>query len=313
MNKIMNHNKAVAILGLLNNFTEEDIKNAKRKLLSEYHPDRYPEGEKEFATEKAKDITQAAVYLLDELKMNKASNTTSYSRNQKNAYTYAFQKEKEITMALKREVYKSITECELLINWLKDFASIDDLIELMTLYKQMLVTFDKFNVNSYASIQELQSGSFLFKIDVTIKIKSFKIMVCHIYRKKYSFRDEDFRAALKRIMNDDISAIELKEVLRAYTFYNTLYDEAKGYLELFKGNDTVVNEIINELSATLDEYVRSNFSNERALTEAFRLKLRKIIYRSPNASNNNKSGEKEEEKDRDAKPNYKKRIIDRFK
>ena len=77
----MNFEKALRILGLNSNFTEEELKKAHRELANIYHPDRNKSPEAEAMM---KDINEARDYLANYFRMfknNYTRNTTQSSAN----------------------------------------------------------------------------------------------------------------------------------------------------------------------------------------------------------------------------------------
>ena len=79
----MDFQKALRILGLNSNFTEEELKKAHRELANKYHPDRNKSPE---AEAKMKDINEARDYLLKHIKSNNRNNQTNYNPYNYNRY-----------------------------------------------------------------------------------------------------------------------------------------------------------------------------------------------------------------------------------
>jgi len=72
----MTFDNAIKILGLNRNFTEEELKQAHRKLAQLHHPDRHENSEDRVKEEEImKDINAAKDYLMKYLKENKHQNT----------------------------------------------------------------------------------------------------------------------------------------------------------------------------------------------------------------------------------------------
>ena len=80
----MNFEKALRILGLNSNFTEEELKKAHRALVNKYHPDRNKDPE---AEDKMKEINEAREFLVKHLKTGNRPferNNSQYTQNTSN-------------------------------------------------------------------------------------------------------------------------------------------------------------------------------------------------------------------------------------
>lgn len=97
--------KALEILGLESNFTEEQLKSAHRKLAKEYHPDFHEKSDDRIEKEnKMKEINEARDYLATYLKSGRIdynSNTTNSYQNNSSSEFYRRQKINE----LKNKIY----------------------------------------------------------------------------------------------------------------------------------------------------------------------------------------------------------------
>jgi len=84
----MTFDNAIKILGLNRNFTEEELKQAHRKLAQLHHPDRHEKSEDRVKEEEImKDINAAKDYLMKYLKGNNPNNQRQSNANQNNTYS----------------------------------------------------------------------------------------------------------------------------------------------------------------------------------------------------------------------------------
>ena len=106
----MNFEKALRILGLNKDFTEEQLKKAHRELANIYHPDRNKSPE---AEDKMKKINEAREYLAKHLKTNNGNNQTNYNSYNYNHYTQ-YQSTQDINEYLfkKQEELNNITDLD---------------------------------------------------------------------------------------------------------------------------------------------------------------------------------------------------------
>ena len=84
----MDFNKAIRILGLTSNFTEEELRKNHRRLIAKYHPDKYAsksEKERKEAEEITKQINEAKDFL-EKHKKEKSTNEKSNTRQNNNSY-----------------------------------------------------------------------------------------------------------------------------------------------------------------------------------------------------------------------------------
>ena len=101
----MNFEKALRILGLKSNFTEEELKKAHRVLVNKYHPDRNKTPE---AESKMKDINEARDYLEKYLKdvnprynSNRSSNDSNNNQKDFDIERYKTEKKTELFKIIK--------------------------------------------------------------------------------------------------------------------------------------------------------------------------------------------------------------------
>lgn len=105
----MNLEKALRILGLSPNFTEEELKKAHRRLVNQYHPDRNKSPE---AEEKTKEINTAREYLVKHLK-NKSASQDSYTYKHKTKQGTEYQS----TFDVEAYIYKKLDQLKNIINF----------------------------------------------------------------------------------------------------------------------------------------------------------------------------------------------------
>ena len=112
----MNLNDALRILNLNENYTEDELRKAYRKLIIKYHPDKHPESKKEFAEKQTKIINEAKDILEKNLKNRTYNNQTNnnYNKNTNTRYSqnyYSDTTNKEYLEILKK--FKKELEFEL--------------------------------------------------------------------------------------------------------------------------------------------------------------------------------------------------------
>jgi len=137
----MNYRKALCLLNLNENFTEEDLKKSYRKLMTIYHPDKNINNQ-ECAEEKTKEINEARTLLIDYLKNKKRFSNNSYQNNQESEV-------RRMKIRMTDEVLHEIQEINKIDN--KDKIFINHKIILLNIISNFL---DKLSVNNNKSIIE---------------------------------------------------------------------------------------------------------------------------------------------------------------
>ena len=146
----MNFEKALRILGLNSNFTEEELKKAHRVLVNKYHPDRNKSPE---AEDKMKDINEARDYLLNYIKKNNRNNQTNY-----NSYNYNQNTQYQSTQGVKEYLFKKYEELNNITDLdLKEYK-LSNKIEIIFLeMKQFILNF-VFKLDSMKNKQDVDNA-----------------------------------------------------------------------------------------------------------------------------------------------------------
>ena len=130
----MNFEKALRILGLNSNFTEEELKKAHRVLVNKYHPDRNKSPE---AEDKMKEINEARDYLLNYIKKNNRNNQTNY-----NSYNYNQNTQYQSTEGVKEYLFKKYEELNNITDLdLKEYKVSNKIENIIFEMKQFILIF----------------------------------------------------------------------------------------------------------------------------------------------------------------------------
>lgn len=227
----MDFQKALQILNLNPNFTEEDLKKAYRELANKYHPDRNKTTD---AEEKMKEINAAREYLRNYLK-NNYSNYDSHTYAQNTQYQstfniemYILKKYSELEKIINFNFYeynvseniKNIIEkmnqplfmFGIRVNFLKNKKEIDDafnkcLEEIKPLFKELETKFYKENDIDKNDVEE--------NVNYDCTLKEFYEQLLKIKKQysKKSMMDTKYRE-LKNIVNFDFTEYKLSENIK---------------------------------------------------------------------------------------------------
>lgn len=267
----MNLNKALQILGLSKNFTEEDLKKQYRKLISKYHPDLFATKSEEIrkqAEEKAKEINAAKEYLTKYLKDNPSKSTfnnNAYNYNTRKTDSYStidIEKQKEEFKAeinrMKSELYEITNDSkdELLKNTSNDIIYF---ISKLERFLEDISTLNTYNVLKKTYYSKIYLLLVKFKNEYC---KKYNIIIKN--RKLEPFSLKTLYAQLEQIRKEQkIFTVEelLDEELNKYIYY-------PGYSDIKDLIETIKNKLIykNSEARDSDETITNEF-NERILNE----------------------------------------------
>lgn len=264
----MNFEKALSILGLTRDFTEEDLKKNYRRLAKKYHPDKFTDDkEKEEATKKMAEINSAKNYLDKYLEDRKTGNwrtsSSTYSTNNNGYRTDEYEKLKKEKDAFYKELVKEINEIKSILN---------NNDELLTEVKEKLIR--EFNIfikmlNSVKTISELSNLKAQLNICIMIILGDYSIEYCKKYdikinqTKLESYSLKILQKELEELRNRQENIIRrIEEEYSKYKYYAG-FDVIEIILLKIKKETILVfkNENINNKNNNIDiEKIISRFN-----------------------------------------------------
>lgn len=264
----MNFEKALSILGLTRDFTEEDLKKSYRRLAKKYHPDKFTDDkEKDEATKKMAEINSAKNYLDKHLEDRKTGNwrtsSSTYSTNNNGYRTDEYEKLKKEKDAFYKELVKEINEIKSILN---------NNDELLTEVKEKLIR--EFNIfikmlNSVKTISELSNLKAQLNICIMIILGDYSIEYCKKYdikinqTKLESYSLKILQKELEELRNRQENIIRrIEEEYSKYKYYAG-FDVIEIILLKIKKETILVfkNENINNKNNNIDiEKIISRFN-----------------------------------------------------
>ena len=264
----MNFEKALSILRLTRDFTEEDLKKSYRRLAKKYHPDKFTDDkEKEEATKKMAEINSAKNYLDKHLEDRKTGNwrtsSSTYSTNNNGYRTDEYEKLKKEKDAFYKELVKEINEIKSILN---------NNDELLTEVKEKLIR--EFNIfikmlNSVITISDLSNLKAQLNICIMIILGDYSIEYCKKYdikinqTKLESYSLKILQKELEELRNRQENIIRrIEEEYSKYKYYAG-FDVIEIILLKIKKETILVfkNENINNKNNNIDiEKIISRFN-----------------------------------------------------
>lgn len=250
---IMNFNKALSILGLTRNYTEEDLKKTYRKLITKYHPDLYEnksEQEKKMAEEKVKEINAAKEFL----EKYKGRDTNNSSKNN-NYYHHSFYDHLVFVQAKS----SFIDELSNNGNELREFMfktipvvlqkTIESLRRKNYLYLDI--------IENVRNIEELNKRIIAYKAEVWKELEVFTFEYC----KKYDINTDTSKLekySLKKLYE------QLEKIRKKQNKNNNILDIIEEEYTLYAGYEVIKENISKIKKDILGEYNKGLYNEEEA-------------------------------------------------
>lgn len=264
----MDFNKAIRILALTSNFTEEELRKAYRRLISKYHPDKYvskSEKERKEAEEKAKEINTAKEFLENykkENNRNSKQNSNTYKPN--DAVEVLLRKEQfKITLNYMKEELASIISFVKLVNDLKIIKeTINDISYLIkTVENQMNLIYtleavriqERTYFNRLSSILEKFEKEYCKKYNITLTNKKLaRYSLKKLYEELEQLKKEQNGYSIEELLDNE---------LNKYVYYS-------GYTVIKKLIQNIIEDFISSYSNTKEEKEKIiNRFNKKVLQE----------------------------------------------
>lgn len=252
MNK-MNFDKALNILGLTKNYTEEDLKKAYRRLMTKYHPDKWEgktEAEKKMAEEKAKEINAAK----DFLEKNKRTSTNNNNnRNKSTYYTSAY--EYVVLIKTKANIIKELKNYK---NELIMLITPEEILLLKAIKELKKIVYEYIDkITNAEKLVDLDKYIIEFKVKIGGELEKFKIEYC----KKHNINAETTKLekySLKKLYE------ELKKLRNEQNKNTSILDIIEEEYTLYAGYNVIKEKIKEIKKQILNEYKEGIFTEEEA-------------------------------------------------
>ena len=276
----MDFNKAIRILGLTSNFTEEELRKAYRMQITNYHPDKYvskSEEEIKEAEEKAKEINTAKEYL----EMNKQRNKNIY-KNTETEQVILRKEQFKITLNYMKEELASIiafdvhgsNDCKIIQEAINDISF---LIKTIERQMNLIFTLEAVRIQERTYYNRL---NYLLEEFEKKYCKKYNITIGNKKLDRYSLKK--YYEELKKIRKKhNLFYIKLEEEYEKYMSYAgfnrvspQIYIIKKEIVEHFKlefgtnnDDDITINQIIEKFNKNVLELFSLYYKNIKILNE----------------------------------------------
>ena len=259
----MDFNKAIRILGLTSNFTEEELRKAYRIQITKYHPDKYvskSEREKKEAEERSKEINVAKEYLENYLKGN--------TRNRKQ-HNNTYKPDETVELMLRKVKFKNV-----LNNMKLELSSIpniifDDMLKETRDYIMYLIKTLETQINLIYTLQALETIEKTYYNRIRIRLDQYETNYCKKYNitignkilERYSLKKlyEQLEQIKKEQNGYSIEELLEKE-LNKYVYYS-------GYIVIKKLIQNIIEDFISFHNTKEEKEKIINRFNKRVLNE----------------------------------------------
>lgn len=253
----MNYSEALKILGLNNNYTEDELRKSYYALAKQYHPDALinkTEAEKRNATEKLKKINEAYEVLSKALKEEK-KDSNSYNAN---------------TVDEELKAYKIFLK-EKILSYYPDSAFFKEFSSLATMFVEDIGSFiaKGDGANTTAEVKNILN-EFLVKVAVWYgKFRDY-------YFDKYFIEDTPFT------INSKMSIKEFYESLKRLRENNSFLDNITKIIESYKQYpyyDVIKDDIEKLKDTTYKEFLRAKcrYNNRESLDSFYLHEFKKVV------------------------------------
>lgn len=267
----MDFNKAIKILGLSSNFTEDELKKTYRSLITKYHPDKYEsktEKERKEAVEMTKEINMAKEFLERYIKENK-TNSNSSKINEKELFNIVLNHMKNELSSISNNLFDDILK-ETYDDIMYQIKTIENQVKLINTLSALQIL-EKTYYNRLKLHLEQYEKKYCKKYNITLgnkKLERYSLKKLHEELEKIRKKHNLFYTKLEEEYEKYISYAGFNKVSpQIYIIKKEIVEQFKLEFGTNNDDDITINQIIEKFNKNVLELFSLYYKNIKILNE----------------------------------------------